>query len=111
MLKNAIVVPINKSELHKDAGNHTPISILSIFSELLEKPEHVPFINWKTMLHSIQFDFRPGKFTSFTITDLLSSLLVEYNANTRTVLALLDLQTAFDFINHELLLNFYDVMV
>jgi hypothetical protein len=37
MLKEAIVVPIFKSGSQLDAGNYRPISILTMFSKLLEK--------------------------------------------------------------------------
>jgi hypothetical protein len=50
LLKNAVVVPIYKGGSHSDPSNYRPISILTIFSKLLEKLFYnrlVAFVNAK----------------------------------------------------------------
>jgi hypothetical protein len=62
MLKNAIITPVFKSGIQDDPSNYRPISILTIFSKLLEKIFYnrlLIFINKNTILHSNQFGFRP----------------------------------------------------
>jgi len=108
LLKNAIVIPVFKSGSNTEPSNYRPISILSIFSKLLEKLFYnrlLAFINAKGILHSNQFGFRAHHSTNFAIAHVLSSLISKINANGSTVLILLDLKKAFDLIKHKLLLN------
>lgn len=108
MLKNAIVTPVFKSGTNTDPSNYRPISILTIFSKLLEKLFYtrlIGFVNGKNILHSCQFGFRANHSTNLAIAHVVSSLISKINSNNRTVLALLDLRKAFDLINHKLLLN------
>ena len=56
-------------------------------------------------MQSNQFGFRTGKSTSLALIKVISSLLTKCNANKKVILALLDLEKAFDFINHDLLLT------
>ncbi len=107
LLKNAIVVPIYKSGVHNDPGNYRPISILTVFSKLLEKLFYNrlnSFINKNNILHSNQCGFCKNKSTSLAIGNVLSSLINKCNSNKKVAFALLDLKKAFDFINHDLLL-------
>ena len=108
LLKNSIVVPIHKNGKRDDPNNYRPISILTIFFKVLEKlfySRFISFINRNNILHTNQFGFRTGKSTSLTLTQVISSLLIKCNANKRVIIALLDLEKAFDFINHDLLLT------
>jgi hypothetical protein len=108
MLKSAIVTPIFKSGSHSDPGNYRPISILSLFSKLLEKLFYnrlVSFVNKHNLLHNFQFGFRASRSTAVAHAHVLSSLIDKCNHNKKIVVSLLDLKKAFDLINHELLLR------
>ena len=107
LLKNAIIIPIFKGSSYTDPSNYRPISVLTIFSKLLEKLFYsrlIAFVDRHNILHSNQFGFRKHKSTNTAIASVLSNLLYSYTSNKKTVLALLDLKKAFDFINHDLLL-------
>jgi hypothetical protein len=56
------------------------------------------------VLHHNQFGFRQNKSTSLALANVVSNLIHKCNSGLKTVLALLDLKKAFDFINHDLLL-------
>ncbi len=106
LLKRAIVIPIFKSGSHADPGNYRPISILTIFSKLLEKLFYnriISFINNLNVIHSHQFGFVKQKSTSLAVANVLSSIVSKYNSNNKLAFVLLDLKKAFDFINHDLL--------
>jgi hypothetical protein len=107
LLKNAVVVPIYKGGSHSDPSNYRPISILTIFSKLLEKLFYnrlVAFVNAKNILHNSQFGFRKNRSTSLAITYVLTNIINKINNNKKVAFVLLDLKKAFDFINHDLLL-------
>jgi hypothetical protein len=94
LLKQAIVVPIYKSGSRKDPSNYRPISVLTLFSRLLEKLYYarlLSFLNKHHILHDSQFGFRQGKSTVTAITQVLSSILFKHQANSKVVLTLLDL--------------------
>ncbi len=106
-LKRAIVVPIYKSGVRTDPSNYRPISILTVFSKLLEKLFYkrlISFIDSNNVLHYNQFGFRKNKSTSLALANIISNLIHKCNSCLKTVFVLLDLKKAFDFINHDLLL-------
>jgi hypothetical protein len=106
LLKRAIVVPIYKSGLRTDPSNYRPISVLTVFSKLLEKLFYnrlISFVDVNNLLHHNQFGFRKDKSTSLALANVISSLIHKCNASLKTAFALLDLKKAFDFINHDLL--------
>ena len=108
LLKDAIVTPIHKGGTTSDPGNYRPISILTLFSKLLEKIYYnrlLNFINKHNILHENQFGFRSGKSTSSAIAYVTASLINKLQNNKHTAFVLLDLKKAFDFINHDLLLT------
>jgi hypothetical protein len=108
LLKSALVIPVYKNGSHSDPSNYRPISILTVFSKLLEKLFYnrlIAFIEKYEVLHSNQFGFRKSKSTSTALACVLSSLLNKSSSNTKTILALLDLKKAFDFINYDLLIS------
>ena len=107
-LKKAVVTPIFKSGKSNDPSNYRPISILSIFSKLLEKLFYNRLFNFVTkhhVLHPNQFGFQPNKSTSLAIANVLSTLLNKINSNKHIAFVLFDLKKAFDLINHRLLLT------
>ena len=103
-----MVTPIFKSGKSNDPSNYRPISILSIFSKLLEKLFYNRLFNFVTkhhVLHPNQFGFQPNKSTSLAIANVLSTLLNKINSNKHIAFVLFGLKKAFDLINHRLLLT------
>lgn len=108
LLKAAVVTPIFKSGSHNEPNSYRPISILTMFSKLLEKLFYkrlISFVDRHSLLNNFQFGFRENKSTSLAHAHVISSLLDKYKKGTKTVFALLDLRKAFDLINHEILLH------
>ena len=90
LLKNAIVVPIHNNHKRDDPHNYRPISILTIFSKVLEKlfySRFISFINRNNILHTNQFGFRSEKSTLLALTQVISSLLTKCNFNKKVTLA------------------------
>ena len=84
LLKDAIVTPIHKGGTTSDPGNYRPISILTLFSKLLEKIYYnrlLNFINKHNILHENQFGFRSGKSTSSAIAYVTASLINKLQNN------------------------------
>jgi hypothetical protein len=108
LLKSSIVIPIFKAGSHSEPGNYRHISILTIFSKLLEKLYYNRLtsnpINYHGFLHNDQFGFRKHKSTSLAVTNVLSSLITKIKTNKKVAFVLLDLKKAFDFNNHDWLL-------
>ena len=80
LLKDAIVTPIYKNGSNKDPNNYRPISILTIFSKLLEKLVHnrlLKFINNNYVLHDNQFGFRADKSTTIATAHVLIIKLIK----------------------------------
>jgi hypothetical protein len=106
ILKSALVTPVYKR-------GHILILVFTdhlhfIFSKLLEKLHYnrlTAFIEKYEILHSNQYEFRNFKSTSIAGACVLNSLLSECFSNTKTIVTLLDLMSAFIFINHDLLLG------
>ena len=115
LLKGAIVTSVFKSGAANEPGKCRPISILTVFSKLLEKLFYnrlIVFINNQNVLHPHQFGFRVNHSTNLALAHVPSSLISKINTNNPVVLALLDLKKAFDLINHKLLiykLNVYGI--
>ena len=89
-------------------GNYHPISILSIFSKILEKLIYnrtQSFLEKHSITLPTQYGFRPAYSTSHAMTDILNSTLENINVNKNTALLLLDLKKAFDKVHHDILLN------
>ena len=108
LLKSAIISPIYKGGNNCDAGNYRPISILTIFSKLLEKIFYnrlIQFVSSNSILNSNQFSFRTGKSTSSAIAHVTAVLTIKINNNKYTTFVLLDLKKAFNLVSHELLLT------
>ena len=107
-LKLVKVVPVykNKGSLH-ETGNYRPISLLSNV-EIFEKLVHKRMINYlevNNILYKNQFSFRHENSTIHSLICLTENIR---NANEKGNLAcgiFIDLQKAFDTVDHEILLN------
>ncbi|CAG9106505.1 unnamed protein product [Plutella xylostella] len=106
--KLAAVVPIHKGGNKKEPSNYRPISLLSIFSKLLEKIVNkrlVNFLESNFLLSPNQFGFRQGKSTEDAIQRLVSGVSSALDKGDACIGVFLDLAKAFDTVSPLILLK------
>jgi len=106
--KLAKVVPIYKKGETTKTQNYRPISLLSIFNKILEKLVHrrlTNFLNKKEVLYKFQFGFRKHYSTSLALLEVLDNCYNSLDAGNKIVGLFLDLQKAFDTVDHAILLS------
>ena len=107
-LKTARVVPLFKKSDKTQPGNYRPVSILSVVSKIVEKVvyEQVEtYLNDKGLLYEFQSGFRPGYSTDTTLIYLSDYIKRQMDTRNYTGVVLIDLQKAFDTVDHNILLD------
>ena len=106
--KNARVISIFKKENPKLVENYRPISILPVFSKILEKIVHKRlyfYCNRMNILSNCQFGFRKSHSTSHACTLLTSKITSSINSKQKTLGIFFDLSKTFDTIDHSILIS------
>ena len=106
-LKIAKAVPVYKAGDINEVTNYRPISILFIFSKILEKLVHtrtLSFLKSHLVLTPTQYGFRPKYSTFHALLDITNSALDNIEKKLYTGLVFLNLTKAFDTANHSILL-------
>lgn len=106
-LKLAHVVPIFKKGSEELLTNYRPISLLSVFSKLLEKIMKIRLLDFLNSVHffsNSQFGFREGMNTEAALNRFIGELHNHINDNNFVTGIFLDLQKAFDTVDHTILL-------
>ena len=107
-LKIAKVTPIYKSDDKKVISNYRPISVLPIFSKLLEKLMHkrlLAYLTTKNILVDNQYGFREKHSTYMGILNLIDQVTEAIDNRSYVLGIFIDLSKAFDTINHSILLE------
>ena len=107
-LKLAIVSPIFKSGETTDPSNYRPISVLPVFSKVIERLIYVRLIECietNKTLNKHQHGFRRGYSTDSAMFQLTEFLLMAIDRREICVGLFLDLSKAFDCVDHDLLLK------
>ena len=107
-LKIAKVIPIFKKGLKTKKSNYRPISLLSNFSKIFEKVMQKRLNNFLEIcevLFCMQFGFRSGHSTDHALITLTESIKSTLDNNKFGCGIFIDLQKAFDTVNHEILLS------
>ena len=107
-LKLSKVVPIHKGDSIFEVSNYRPISLLPIFSKILEKLMYsrvIDFITKYDILYKNQYGFQKCMSTEYAINSLLHNIVDSMNQDKTGFCILLDFAKAFDTVNHQILLD------
>jgi Reverse transcriptase (RNA-dependent DNA polymerase)/Endonuclease/Exonuclease/phosphatase family len=107
-LKTAKVCPIYKSGQKTVFSNYRPISVLSSFSKIFEKAMQnrlLAYIESKNILIPEQYGFRPHYSSYMALLDLTDRITTSFEEGKISIAILIDLQKAFDSLNHGILLK------
>ena len=104
-LKIANVVPFYKSGDEMVFSNYRPVSVLPVFSKLLERLVYnrlISHINDNKLLYEYQFGFQNGKSTYLAIM-LLKDKITEPLDQGESVVGVFNFSKAFDTVDHNIL--------
>ena len=107
-MKIAKVIPIFKSQEKSQFSNYRPISLLPIFSKILEKLVHnrlYDFCNKFNLITPSQYGFRKNFSTEHAVIEFQNIIIECLKNKTYAVGIFMDLSKAFDSISHEILLK------
>jgi len=107
-LKLAIVTPIYKAGDINYLGNYRPISVLPIFSKVIEiamKNRLYSFLTKYKFFSENQFGFIKGKGTEDALLKFTTLIYESLNNNLKTIAIFIDISKAFDSVNHNILLR------
>ena len=106
--KYAIVIPVQKSKNNFALTNFRPISVLPVFSKILERVVHDQLVSYflKNDLFSIyQSGFRPSHSTQDVLLYVVDCWRKAIDERKFVLTGFLDLAKAFDCVNHCVLLD------
>ena len=111
--KIARVIPMQKPGDSSDLNNFRPVSLLPLPGKLAEQLAHnkiSKYLEDNMMFNPNQGGFRKNKSTISTSADFTDDIGVGLNLNEYTLASFVDLQKAFDTVNHDNLINkLYDL--
>lgn len=105
-MKIAKIIPVFKSGDAMTITNYRPISVLPLFSKILEKLMYnrlMSFIGQNKILYQYQFGFREGHNTNMALSVLMDHILSALDKSELVCGIFLDLKKAFDTVDHEIL--------
>uniref|UniRef100_A0A3P9JCY3 Reverse transcriptase domain-containing protein n=1 Tax=Oryzias latipes TaxID=8090 RepID=A0A3P9JCY3_ORYLA len=109
-LKHAIINPVLKKPNldHSDQNNFRPISKLPFIAKILEKvvaEQLRSFLEQNNICDIFQSGFKKNHSTETALLKVSNDVLMAADSGQYTVLILLDLKSAFDTVNHEIMLE------
>ena len=111
IMKLADVCPIFKKKDKNKCVNYRPISLLSNLSKLFERSMHTrmyEFLEKYDAFYDLQFGFRKKYSTNQALLSIIEGIREILDNKTFSCGAFIDLEKAFDTVNHEILLKELD---
>ena len=102
------MVLVFKSDDKLSVNNYRPVSVLPVFSKILEKLMHkriMDFINKHNVLCENQYGFREQHSTYMAVLNMIDQISQEMENNNYSIGVFIDLSKAFDTIDHKILLE------
>ena len=106
--KIAKVKPIFEKGSKTDLQNYHPISLLPLLSKIIERIAHgqlEEFLSENKLLYRFQSGFQKTYFTNTCLGHLTDKIATVFEKGLFTRMVLIDLQKAFDSIDHQILLK------
>ena len=106
--KIAKLKPIFKKGARADPKNYRPISLLPLVSKIIEKSIHFQiedYLNRRKLIYMYQSGFRTNHSTDLCLAQLIDFVATGMDKQMDTSMILVDLQKAFDTLDHEVLLE------
>ena len=106
--KIAKLKPLFKKGSKTNPSNYRPISLLPLISKIIEKLIHEQtssFLSNNELLYNYQSGFQKNHSTDSCLTFLHDKILKGFDKGLMTGMILVDLQKAFDTIDHDILLK------
>ena len=107
-LKTAVVSPVYKAKDPMYFNKYCPISLLSVFSKILERLMYnrlLKFIDKNNLLNEFQFGFRNNHSTFMALIVLMENLVTALDSGNCAIGLFLDFQKAFDTVDNCILLD------
>ena len=107
-LKYANIVPVYKDGDESEPSNYHPISLLSIFNRIFENVMYnqlKSFLNKHDIFYQKQYGFRDQRSTEHAILDTVNRIQGNMNKGMLSCGVFIDLQKAFDTVDHHILLQ------
>ena len=107
-LKLARVIPIFKKGEKHLLTNYRPISLLPVFSKIIEKCLQVriqKFFIRNSIFCNTQFGFLPGRSTADAVSHVVENIFHCLNSKEISITIFIDFKKAFDSIDHGILLT------
>ena len=108
ILKFASVCPIYKKSDRTKCVNYRPISLLSNLSKIFEKTMYSRielFLSEFDIIYKLQFGFRKMHSTEHALLSIVEEIRKNLNNGKFSCGAFIDLEKAFDTVNHKILLS------
>ena len=106
--KMAKLKPLFEKGSKTDTKNFRPISLLPLISKVIERilyDQTMEFLSNNKILYKFQSGFRKNHSTDFCLSYLTDNISGSFEKGLMTGMILIDLQKAFDTIDHEILIK------